>query len=951
MKTFKASNDENARTGNVEVQPSDSGSQKLDQQSVNSGKDIPPPSEQTRSEVFTAAANARSEERTKTVTDLINSFSDPDAIISTLRGSGLNQITPYNPSVDYDSILKENEKLTSTSKRIEAYEQFTGISKERPEIVMLTDFQPLYTLNSSSEDGKSKLSYRSFRPSLTNAGRFFEQQLQIRTLRSHNMKHMIVLNKKASPGFRKLSGTRKEKFYSEMESLSTTAHYLLGITRTLGTYKQQLDVKNESNAVSPDEVLRQHLVTFSKIKSSQVLKYLTSSLNTNFLSKYDIHYALGLFGFDSKKTKSYYTSTKNWLQLSLELKNVLTTHSLSLLDLPSLQQKNDESPLKILKTPGLKRFQYSTKTFNHLRAFSELKDLKIPDLPLTLQAIMSAYTQLYESVNFRNQEMRLAGLVNLVSQEYRYSRGLGDKEVQKRLDAAYGYKVSAENNLNVFDYVIGQFGDNITEVLSPSRLSLASVAQIHLEDDNTVMLPFESRYIEGDRGILIPGSEYLADSILSIANGRYDITRLKEFHSNLTAADGAFHSIVNSMNLLSNEYVDDNSYDSTSFSTRLNNPRSLFNAIRKTFINDNGLPNVILQRDPLAPVFAMAHDDPKIKSLLFLYLLMRVSRAYHPSSGELLEEQMATVLPSGLTGRVSDVEETDNTPASEEIIRQLISAVVDKSKLSSTFNVNNAPGVNAPVTSSTTNNNYFVKVDAIASSLRSASELLMSCEQLIKEVITEFKSSCLSPNTSTTRYSGRIDTVILMTVFDVISTVISVYGNKHIVGYQESGGQRSFIVQDRVDEHTKALNEIDGRISKEIVLAQHAIFFVFNLLKKLQNSSYNIMGYVNSPSSLAELDRIYGLLGNDSNLLKMLFTEQQIRLFANSVADVSAILRSNAQNSGFSGEDVDGDGDFDADDEVKVLDDSVLTPKVRDAIEALMTSTDYAIKPEDHKIV
>lgn len=69
------------------------------------------------------------------------------------------------------------------------------------------------------------------------------------------------------------------------------------------------------------------------------------------------------------------------------------------------------------------------------------------------------------------------------------------------------------------------------------------------------------------------------------------------------------------------------------------------------------------------------------------------------------------------------------------------------------------------------------------------------------------------------------------------------------------------------------------------------------------------------------------------------------------MADVTAVLRSTVPGNGFSGEDVDGDGDFDADDEVKILDDSVLTPKVREAIEALMSSTDYAIRAEDYKVL
>jgi hypothetical protein len=916
MGTLKANNGENAKTGNVEVQPSEPSVKTLAQQSANSGKDTPPPSEQPLNERFSGTSEGSARQNNPSVTDLAKSVSDPDTIIPTLRGTGANQIMPSNSKLELDK-LDEVRDIYLASKRIDAYEQFTGISRERPEIVMLTNFQPLYARAEGTNEAQAKYSYRPMRPTLTAAGRFFEQQVQIRDLRVHNMKHMMSLNKKSSPGFRKITATRKDKFQSEVESLSSTAGYLLTLIKIIETYKQQLDVRGELSTVTPDEVLKVHLNKVSPVRAQSILRYLTSALHTNFLSKYDVHHVMELFGFDATKSKSSYTSTKIWLQLMYELKSALTTHTLSLLDITSAQQKNDDNPTKILRAQGIKKFHYSSSKPDSVLSFSSLKDVSVDDLGDVVRSTMSAFSQIYESVNFRNQEMRIAGLINMISQEYRYSKGLGNNDVQAALSKNYNYNVTATNNLGVFDHIIGQFGDSIEDALSPSGQSLTSIAQASLDTNDTV-LSLEPRYIEGDKGTLIPGSEYYAGSLLNISGGKYDTARLQEFLSKLSGADRAFNTIVNGMNLLSSGYVDDSSPDSNSFSTKLSNAGLLFQTIRKSFIGEDGTPIAVLSRDPLTPVFAMAHSDTKIRSYLFLYIIMRISRAYH------------TDLPSFRSNFTND-----NTPTSEEIIKLLVEELVTKSKLTS-------PSFSYDST--------LIKKEAISEALRSSSLLLRSVEDLFKQIILAFKADCLTLDA--TRYGGNLDTVIMMTLFDVISSMVGVYGNKQITGLQTDGGQQAFIVQSNFDNHFSAMREIDGRLTKEIVLAQHVIFFSLSVINRLQNSTRNIINYVSRPQSVEELNKISTLLDGDTELLKLVFSEQQIRLFANTVADLTAALSPSNQGSGFSFEDVDSDGDFDADDEIKCLDDSVITPKVRDAIEVVLSSAPFVDKKaSDYKIM
>lgn len=915
-------NDEPAKTGNVEIQADQAETnaevQIEKKQSDKNARDSRSARLQASQQALTTELASKFSFMEKStpeenITSAISLASSIGAVMSTNdTGLGKNYISALPSYISSTPLDEINEAI---SKKIETYEQFTGISQDRPEIVLVTDFKPLYQSKLSTDNDKKKFDYKYKHAVPTDAGKYFDAQSFSRNLKVDNSKKLFKVNKETK-SIQQKTKEKSNKFQTFIDSLTSTSGYLLNISLTFDRLRQRLDLRDTLHDVTPDETLRRHLVNYSLIKSDQTLNHLSDSLRSNFLSKYDFSYALNLFGYDQNKVKNKYISTKIWLQLLNELKNTLTTHSLSLLDISYPQLKTDNNPIKILKTPDVKRFQYSS--YKSIESIDSIKNYQREDGDATysvdrlLQKINETYNSLYENVSFKNVEARIASLTNLISKEYRYSRGLGDKKVRDTLNSQFGYEIST-NNTGVFDYIIGNIGDSAIDFPSNPINSLVAISQKQPEQ-NVKVLPLESIFIEGDSGNLLPGSSYYVDSSLVFNDQKFDTSKLKELSEMLYKTDVSFNTMVNGMNLLASEYVDDASYNSSELYTKISNPNNFFSEIRKAFLSDNGLPTTLLQRDVMTSVFSMAHDNAKLRSLLFMYI---ISVAFQTSSF------------LNVTTRIST--EVFNKAQTFSALNQAIDAAYKQGA---------TPTPKSQIEISTINKSYYTTRGQLNDSLIKRSDLVLKVSEILRNVINAFKLDNLAIENNVTRYGGHMDTIIAMTVFDAIISIINAYGNKHIVGLHSKDNEENLIVQERIDNHTNSVHEINGKLTKETVLIQHGVLGVLNTITKLKNSIDNSINYVNSENSLNELRRIFPLFENNLNLLHMLFSEQQIRLFSNAVSDIQAALRPNLFGASYPA-DADNDGDFDYDDEIKILDDAVLTPVMKDAIERTFSQDEF----------
>jgi len=103
--------------------------------------------------------------------------------------------------------------------------------------------------------------------------------------------------------------------------------------------------------------------------------------------------------------------------------------------------------------------------------------------------------------------------------------------------------------------------------------------------------------------------------------------------------------------------------------------------------------------------------------------------------------------------------------------------------------------------------------------------------------------------------------------------------------------------------------------------------------------------YLNSKSSKDTLQQIATVLQNDKDMLRMLFSEQQIMLLASTVENLTTALTQQTLPTGQSYRD---DGTS-ASREMTILDESVITPEMREAVLGFFGSDEYASASSNNK--
>jgi len=804
------------------------------------------------------------------------------------------------------SLPTSSDELSISSKKFGPYESLSGISKERPEIIMMTNFQPLYKPESAT-DSASSAAYKENSRDSTKAGFYFDDQCFVRTLRDENIKTLLNKIAIAYPFFSNIIERKTSEFNQTMGQLGISAHYLWNLMRILERIKQQFDIRDDMHVVDPLEILKRHSSTYSSTQGQSTLKYQTETINSAFPERYDIAYVLSRFGFSEENTKSVYTSTKIWLQMLYELKQVLRTHSLEFLEIDTSKQRIDTSPVRLTKTPEIKRFEYAAIYPGDLPFLSQLKDIVPSQVSVVSNIISDTYNSIYENVHFKSEEIRIAALVNLVSKEYRYSRGLSNTGVQETLSTQYqfGVSVGGSNNQQVFDAIVGKFGNSIIDVPATNTNSLAGIAQQQPGDD-VVILPFESRYIENDENTFTPGSAYYVDHTLVTDGNNFNTSRLTVLQETIRKAYKNFNTIVDGLNLLSAEYVSDSQLISENYETIISNPRQFFNDLRSTFMSEDEVHEVV-KEDIFLPILSAAYNNTRLRSLLLLYYVTKISRKYIVN------------IPS-----YNSSSNQDNTAATSKIIEDIVDELLVSAKQSMT---SIKPKENTSKKQSDNFDNS-IKIESIKAALNSEdSRLYLIIKQKLSRIVAAFRIDSNAISSGKTLYGGHPDTMILMTIFDIIVSMVYNYGNRSITGRHTVAGSTSLVIDKRDQIHSYSVREIDGRLAKETVNSQLAIFAVLNTFYKLTKSIDNVVNYIDSEQSLLQLREITNLIG-DPILLPMLFSEQQINLFAATIADMSLTLKAGEQAQGA----------------VPNLDDSIITVKTKNAIDAVMKLPEFSSK-------
>ena len=842
--------------------------------------------------------------------DLIKNF---ETVVAHPAGSKINKITPYSLATALSKAMNNTtQNLKENYKKNTLYESLTGGSTNRPEIILMSDFLPLFEKSSTSGGTNFDLARDSSSQS-TNALQFFETQVFIRMMRHYNVRHMAATLKKID-SVKKEMISRKTSFISSINKLDETIKVIYELMVNLEKLKSHFDLRDTAHDINIDNVLKDYQNLFASNTNIASTKSFINATDFNIVD------VMKSFGYKSSHIKELYTSSKIWLLMMSEMKIVFESQSSDLIDKSTKIQHDDVDPIKIF----IKKTVDSHFTFNphhpNLLSLNSLFEIRPENTLKDVKHIDTAFLNLYENSKFKSKEIRMAAISNLISKEYRYSRGLAQHDVQQILSTHYNYTVRDGRNNNVFDRIIGNVGSNITDFSRVVDNSLISVAQ-QQPDKKTTVLPFELNYVDGTNGMPLAGGDYYVDNTLRILdNDTFNTNNLENLHDLTTNAYVQFGSIVNGFNLLIDDY-DLTKSPATDYSKIISNPRNLLFEITNIVINEHGEKRSVALSDPVTSIFVLAQSDSFLKSRLFLYVMNKAIRSTKLTSG-----QIPGVFPKN-----------DSNPSTNVLITEIIKNIKK--------NTSQHPVKTAKIDNT-------ISLDSLENILKyDKSKIMLAVESLMLNILTEFrtkKSSAISDD-GITLFSGVPDVAVMMAVFDLIVEVFDKYSGQRFINNFHKKGNDHFGIDVSLKNLHASLKITNDMLTQEIRINRHLVLATLNTLKKISNSSGNVLNFISNKKVNHYLKEISSLF-DDKDKLRLLLSEQQVLLLGSHIADIRQLLKQETITPMI--DDLDYDGKLEADDEVAILDDSVITPRTRNVIYGLFSTSKFSSKySNDQRIV
>lgn len=847
---------------------------------------------------------------------LMKEFTTNPKTVIPAFSSAINKISPTYIAHLQPRIMhrpESSDELAVSTREFEPYELLTGISHERPEIVMMLPFVPLY----KQESGNTKpavldiVESSGIDPHMTDAGWYADTQMHARNLRVINVIKDLRSFSKVNHHIQNTYAQRKRDMEKTIDQLKDVTQFLLDVVKKSDIVKNQLDLRDDIHKVVVSTTIDKFVQTTQT--STSVRNSVLHQISKKYLlPTYNVSDVLVRLGYPSEESKTLYSSTKMWLQVLLEYKHILKDHSLEFLDIEPSAQRRDKNASTLTKVDA-PAFGLSVDDAFGLESISAIASSRPSDIKELQKTISKAFIKIYDKgAHFKSQEAKIAALANLLSKEHKYSAGLGDQAVQRSLSEYYGHVVNStgQGNMTLWDRVIGQFGQNIFEFPAADRQSLASIAY-QQPAANVAVLTFESKYLDGDNGTLTPGANFYVDPIFRSTGKTFETAPLSSLVLLLKNSHKNFSSLINGMNLLSAVDSEQLSRSKNLITSYIDSPPDMMAYILKSFLDKNGNTLPVIRNDRLACLFVQASTHSTMRAQLFHYVI-----------NKMLRSNFLSIVPNSTA---------DNTATTDALVEKIVETLVSATQESrSALQLIKSQGSFVDAND--------IDEDTIKVALKQGTALTLSIQSIMSQIYVAINKTTKNDRML---YSGSLNTVVMMVAFDMVVSLIAKYSNQQIVS-RRSGGKSgnkktTYTVAKTNLNHRNSVSDLTTRLSREQSLTQQITYTVLNTLQKLSDSIEGFVNYLKAPNSIEKLQVVSRTLP-DPNTLQMLLTEQQIMLLGSTIFDFASRFKQSTTNSHV---DLDKDGDFDANDEIKILDDSAISPKLRNAVFGLFNTPEF----------
>lgn len=786
--------------------------------------------------------------------------------------------------------------------RFTPYEALTGISKIRPEILLATNFQPVFDPDHKHSQRFNERKTDQLIEGLNPYGEFIDSQIQINHLQHEAIGKLIFELKRDDPKFADEMTGKENQFHFHMNNLRAHSNYLRNVVSQLNNLKHTYDLRTE-----------EFYVDFSRISYDyfqDARQQLLSNIEQKFEENVGFRSILVDLGFVRENIQSF-SSTKIYFQTLYELSNLLKGYSNNLLGINNIEQRDDANATYVNKHK-IKDFHFDITNIT-APTFKFLQNLRQPDVLSVVNEINEKFDSLFSNLHLANDESKIALLLSYLTKEYGFSTALGSQQVRDYIQQNFGYAISTDfSNAALFDVMIGNIGEKITDTVNNfSENSLATLGQ--QINGTLAVLPFETAYVTFENSTYTPGSVYLIDKMLDVGSDSqvYNTTNLESYVNRVETQIGRLSTMARYLNLTPQIYF----FDRTLFHGIMKESNVLFDNIISDYLDMKDFTLKQNMDSDVVAVFNKAQNDNRLKSLLFLYVFTRTFGLSNVTSTQTLD-----VLIKEISRSVGLSLGHDRRSVTHIFARRF--------GLHDRVNHNASPA------------------ESMEHILKTSNDFLSVFFNQFIRIFNAFNSAAFvskGNGESYTIYSHTQNTTLMLVIFELLLSIVNKYVKKTFIGRfltrsHASIGKEFYSTRTSFTSNTISIQIIHSKLAFENDIKLKILYVLLSSMQRIKDSSKNTINELRSPNSVKNLNEILQILG-DRDTLHMIMNDQQIHLIESTVEDITDKLTAPAYTTGTAGSENSTSSEEDVQlslgnnkDDITILDDSLISDKLRNAM-------------------
>lgn len=420
-----------------------------------------------------------------------------------------------------------NDELPRSTSKFTPFEELSGISSTRPEILCVSEFKPIYTSNG-----------RGF----TAAGEFLDAQVKLMNLR-HEALAKLINDLKKDPQLAEQLDQIEGDFLAHVRNLKSRADFLVTLQKYIERVSKLLDLRDSGSMVNAGSTLSSYFASvFSNVNSATAT--LPSFTYADLLSQH---------GFNKNNVIGF-TSSKVFLQSLYEARKVLRAGSDELVGTDPSLASRDADPVTLNKRtyrdPHAEVGRVNMPTFATVNARGiHESDTRLTNLLQELETDFRSLDKAFSGVS--SDEVAYALKLSTLARETAYSHALSNTSTVSLL-SEYGYPVSTDfGNQQLFDAVYGQLGNRITDNRTGTNPNAVASVASRVDGDKAI-LTYEVDYLEDDQGsVFTPGaSYYVASTVKPTESNAFSIDRPAELVTRMNGVVDRYVNFIGRFNLL-----------------------------------------------------------------------------------------------------------------------------------------------------------------------------------------------------------------------------------------------------------------------------------------------------------------------------------------------------------------------------------------------------------------